>query len=70
MPRSLYDASSKFCRDLNGTIARAAIENKNFVTAAQAFNHTRDIPLFIERDDRGRNLHLTSRLMRYVPARE
>ena len=57
VPGRFFHARAELAGDFHGAIVRTAVENQNFVAAAQALNHARDVAFLVKGDDRGGDLH-------------
>ena len=54
---ALQHAGSKLLGDLNGAVARARIEHDDFVAPAQRVERARQVLFFVQRNERGGDLH-------------
>ena len=61
-PGILDHHRAETARQFHGSVRGAAIEYDDLVTASQTLDRAGDIALLVQRNDRGRDLHLAVRI--------
>ena len=56
-PSGLNHARAQVGRQFHRPVCGSAVQNQDFIAAAEAFDGARDIALFVERNDRRGDLH-------------